>query len=121
MHANRCDNAKDSLQLPVSKLNGIIGTSSFSKYGIESVGLLPIATWQKRCLIVTIDYFSKCQDVEPITRIQEANIKTFVWKNIIFRFKLPKELVIENSKQFTRKVLIKFCTKMGIKLCRSSP
>ena len=51
-------------------------------------------------LVVTIDYFTKWIEAEPLATITEKNIQSFVWKEVICRFGIPRVLVSDNGKQF---------------------
>ena len=51
-------------------------------------------------LVVGIDYFTKCIEVEALAIITERNVQNFVWKNIICRYSIPRVLVSDNEKQF---------------------
>ena len=59
-------------------------------------------------LVVGIDYFTKWVEAEPLAKITEHNIKSFVWKNIICVLESLKclsqttdaSLTIHHSKSF---------------------
>ncbi|KAL0309167.1 UNVERIFIED_CONTAM: hypothetical protein Sradi_5859000 [Sesamum radiatum] len=53
-------------------------------------GPFPLATEQRKFLLVAIDYFTKWVETESLTRIIEGEVLKFVWKNIIYRFGLHK-------------------------------
>ena len=40
--------------------------------------------------------------------------KTFVWKNIITRFGVPRVLISDNSLQFDSKIFRGYCDELGI-------
>ena len=46
---------------------------------------------------MAIDYFAKWVEAEPFAKITEAKITGFIWKAIIYRFDLPRVIVIEIS------------------------
>ena len=48
-------------------------------------------------LVVGIDYFTKWVEAEPLARIIEQNVKSFVLKNIICRFGISRVLVSNNG------------------------
>lgn len=50
--------------------------------------------------IVTIDYYTKWVEVEPLSKITEARTTSFIWKNIAYRFGTPQSLVLDNGTQF---------------------
>ena len=51
-------------------------------------------------LVVGIYYFTKWVEVEPLAKITEQNVSSFIWKNIICRFGIPKVLVSDNRCEF---------------------
>ena len=61
--------------------------------------------------MVSIDHFT----------IMEKNVLSFVWKNIICRYGIPKVLVSDNRKQFNNDTFRDFCSLLGIKNHYSSP
>jgi len=66
-------------------------------------------------LVVAIEYFMKWIEAEPVAQITTHKIQHFVWKNIVYRFGVPKCLVSDNGTQFASQQLGKLCTKVGIK------
>ena len=61
------------------------------------------ATASKRWLLVGTNYFTKRVEVEPLTNIQDTDVKRFVWKNIVTQFGEPKILISNNGLQFDSK------------------
>ena len=49
-------------------------------------------------LVVGIDYFTKWVEAKPLVIITEKNIRGFVWKAIIYRFRIPKVFVSDNER-----------------------
>ncbi|GAV68057.1 rve domain-containing protein [Cephalotus follicularis] len=76
---------------------------------MDFVGLLPVATGQRKFLIVTVNYFTKWVEAEPLATITEKNTESFVWKSIICRFGVPRVIVSDNGKQFDRQAFRDFC------------
>ena len=60
-------------------------------------------------LVVSIDYFTKCVEVEVLATITEKNIRNFVWRNIICKYGILKVLVLDNGKQFDNDSFKDFC------------
>ena len=85
------------------------------------MGLFPTALRQLKFLIVGIDYFTKWVEAEPLATITEKSIRSFVWRNIICRYKIPKVLVSDNGKQFDNSTFRDFCSELGIRNHNSSP
>ena len=51
----------------------------------------------------------------------EKNIRSFVWRNIIYRYGIPRVLVSDNGKQFDNSAFKDFCSELSIKNHYSSP
>ena len=84
-------------------------------------GPFPTALRQLKFLVVGIDYFTKWVEVEPLATITEKSIHTFVWRNIICRYGIPRVVVSDNGKQFDNGAFRDFCSELGIKNHYSSP
>ena len=85
------------------------------------MGPFPIGVRQLKFLVVGIDYFTKWVEAEALTTIMEKNIRSFVWRNIICRFGIPRILVSDNRKQFDNNAFNNFYSELGIKNHYSSP
>ena len=69
---------------------------------------ISIICGQKKFILAAIDYFIKWIDVEALATITTAKIQGFVWKNVIYRFGIPRLLITNNGRTFdnyTLKVL----------------
>ena len=76
---------------------------------------------QLKFLVVGIDYFSKWVEAEALATTMERNVRSFVWRNIIYRFRIPRVLVFDNGKLFNNNTLRDFCLELGIKNHYFSP
>ena len=85
------------------------------------MGPFLIALRQLKFLIVGIDYFTKWVKAEALATITEKNVKSFVWRNIVYRYRIPRVLVSDNGKQFDNDSFRDFCSQLGIKNHYSSP
>nr|GEV71023.1 reverse transcriptase domain-containing protein [Tanacetum cinerariifolium] len=65
-------------------------------------------------LIVAIDYFTKWIEAKPMAIITGAQIKKFMWDNIVCKFGLPREIISDDGKQFRDNPFKDWCEK----LCR---
>ena len=89
--------------------------------GTRHRGPFSKALRQLKFLVVDIDYFTKWVEVEALAIITEKNIRSFVWRNIICRYRIPRVLVSDNGKQFDNSAFRDFCSELGIKNHYSSP
>ena len=79
------------------------------------MGPFPIGVRQLKFLVVGIDYFTKWVEAEALATITKKNIQSFVWRNIICRFGIPRMLVSDNGKQFDNSAFRDFYSELGIK------
>ncbi|XP_073056964.1 uncharacterized protein [Primulina eburnea] len=78
------------------------------------MGPFPIARAQKKFLLVAVDYFSKWVEAEPLAKITEEEVMTFLWKNIFCKFGIPRKLISDNGRQFQGKKIMYWCQEMKI-------
>ncbi|XP_075659067.1 uncharacterized protein LOC142628926 [Castanea sativa] len=93
----------------------------FAQWGLDIMGPFSIVVRQLKFLIVGIDYFTKWVEAEALATITEKNVRSFVWKNIICKYEIPRVLVSDNGKQFDNDSFRDFCSQLGIKNHYSSP
>nr|GEX59636.1 hypothetical protein [Tanacetum cinerariifolium] len=68
-------------------------------------------------LIVAFDYFTKWREAKPVATITGAQIKKFMWDNIVCRFGLPGEIISDNGKQFRDNPFKDWYEKLCIRQC----
>ncbi|GKE82481.1 reverse transcriptase domain-containing protein [Tanacetum coccineum] len=95
--------------------NLIRGCSSCQ--GIDIAGPFPEGPEKVKFLIVAIDYFTKWIEAKPVATITGAQVKKFVWDNIVCRFGLPGEIVSDNGKQFRDNPFKDWCENLCICQC----
>ena len=76
---------------------------------------------QLKFLVVSIDYFTKWVEAKALATITEKNVRSFIRRNIIYRYNIPRILVSNNGKQFDNDAFRDFCSQLGIKNQYSSP
>ena len=94
---------------------------SFTQWGLDIMGPFPTTVRQLKFLVVGIDYFTKWVEAKPLATITEKSIRSFVWRNIIYKYRIPRVLVSNNEKQFDNSSFRDFCLELGIKNHYSSP
>ncbi|KAL0394052.1 UNVERIFIED_CONTAM: Gag-Pol polyprotein [Sesamum latifolium] len=77
--------------------------------GDRYVGPFPLAVGQRKFLLVVVDYFTKWVEAEPLARITEGEVMKFIWKNIICRFGIPREIISDNGRQFQGRKIQEWC------------
>ena len=95
-------------------LNPLFSPWPFAQWGFDIVGPFLKAAGNKKCLLVSTNYFTKWVEVEPLANIQDVNVKKFIWKNIVTRFGVPHTLISDNGLQFDSKSFRRYCGELGI-------
>ena len=72
-------------------------------------------------LLVAIDYFTKWVEAKALATITETRVQNFVWKNIVCRFRIPRTIISDNSRQFNNQAFRSFYSNLGIKNKYFSP
>ena len=67
-----------------------------------------------------MEYFTKWVEAKPLIKITSEAVRKFFWQNIICRFGVPKELTVDNGKQFDSQQFKEFCRSIGTKLMFAS-
>ena len=93
----------------------------FAQWGLDIMGPFLKAIWQLKFLVVGIDYFTKWVEAEALATITEKNVRSFIWRNIVYRYGIPRVLVLDNRKQFDNDSFRDFCSQLGIKNHYFSP
>jgi transposase InsO family protein len=66
-------------------------------------------------IFVAVDKFTKWIEVKPPASITTVEAMEFI-KEIIYRFGIPNNIIIDNGTQFTMREFKDFCAYSGIKI-----
>jgi len=110
----QCQQHADWHKAPLEELKSIYSPWPFHTWEIDILGPFPLAIRQMKYLVVAIEYFTEWIEAEPVAQITAHKIQSFVWKNIVCRFGVPKRLVSDNGIQFASHLLKKLCEDVGI-------
>nr|XP_016444238.1 PREDICTED: uncharacterized protein LOC107769524 [Nicotiana tabacum] len=100
-----CQRHAPLVHQPAELLHSVLSPWPFMKWGMGIVGLLPPAP-----------------DKNVLTKnIGKREVVDFLWKNIIYRFGIPKETACDNGPQFIGAQVMKFLEGLKIKRITSSP
>ena len=53
-------------------------------------------------------------EAKLLANIKDVNVKKFVWKNIVTRFRVPESPVFDNGLQFDSRAFSEFCSSFSI-------
>ncbi|KAL5539705.1 hypothetical protein UlMin_045788 [Ulmus minor] len=111
---DKCQRFSTIPHQPPEELTPVSSPWPFAKWGIDLIGPLPTAREQLKYAVVAIDYYTKWVEAEPLAKITEQNVTNFIWKHIICRFGIPRELVSDHGTQFENEKLRSICRNLGI-------
>ncbi|XP_073120186.1 uncharacterized protein [Henckelia pumila] len=104
-----------NLQLSLAEfMKVVMDACPFDQWGMDIVGTLSISTGQRNFLLVAVDYFSKWVEAKPLAKIIERKVLSFLWKNIVCRFGIPRRLISDNERQFCGSKVRAWCEEMKI-------
>ncbi|XP_012838229.1 PREDICTED: uncharacterized protein LOC105958770 [Erythranthe guttata] len=112
---NKCQRHGPLIHVPGEDMTIITSPHPFVQWGIDIVGPLPLASGQRKFLVVAVDYFSKWVEAVAVAKITDTEIMKFLWQNICCRYGLPKNIISDNGTQFNSKKIREWCEGLGIK------
>ncbi|XP_071906678.1 uncharacterized protein [Coffea arabica] len=86
----------------------------FVQWGIDLLDPFPHAPGGYEYLVVTIEYFTKLVEAEPLNTISSRLVQKFFWRNIVYRFGIPRILVWDNGRQFADNPFQDWCMELKI-------
>ncbi|KAK6160394.1 hypothetical protein DH2020_003775 [Rehmannia glutinosa] len=114
----KCDSFQRHISLihqPAELLGVMSSPCPFAIWGIDIVGPFPMATGQRKFIIMAVDYFSKWVEVEPMEKISASQVRRFMWKKLVSRFGWPRDLVSDNGAQFQGRKFRKWLAEMKVR------
>jgi hypothetical protein len=115
-----CQKFSKSITSPSQDIKLTAPTWPLQKWGIDIVGPLPTAQGNYKYTVVAIEYFTKWIEAKPLVSITSVSIQKFFWQNIICRFGVPQEVVVDNGRQFDSDVFKQYCHSIGNKVSFAS-
>src|SRR3954465_11154725 len=117
-HVRKCDKCQrhaDMHLAPPNELKSLSSPWPFSTWGMDLLGPFPVGSYQNKYLVVAVDYFTKCIEVEALAKITSQNVLRFYKRNILARFGVPQAIITDNGTQFTDRKFQEFVDKLGTK------
>jgi transposase InsO family protein len=115
-----CQFHAKQIHMPAQTLQIIPPSWPFAVWGLDIVGLFLCAVGGYRFLYVTIDKFTKWPEATPVVKINKQSVVKFI-KSIIYRFRVPNQIITDNGSQFTSGAFQGYCEYLGIQICYVSP
>ena len=71
-------------------------------------------------VVVAIEYFIRWIEAKPLATITSESVKKFFWLNIIYRFGVPRVLIVDSGKKFDSDNFRKFSRSLGTTIAFTS-
>jgi hypothetical protein len=108
-----CQKTANQQNLPSMPVHLIPPSWPLQRWGMDLVGLLPTTQGNCRFAAVAVDYFTKWVEAKALANITSPTIQKFFWQNIVCRFGVPRELAVDNGKQFDYYSFKEYCKTLG--------
>ena len=103
-------------------LTPIIPISPFEKWRIDFVGPInPVSARRNRYIILATDYATKWVEARPTRKNDTATAATFLFEEIMMRFRHPLEIVSDRGTHFLNDVICDITTKYPINHRKTTP
>jgi transposase InsO family protein len=70
-------------------------------------------------LYVIVDKLTKWLEATHVVKINKQSIVKFI-KSIIYRFRVPNNIISNNGSQFTSRVFQEYCEDLDVQICYAS-
>ena len=110
---DKCQRFGNLIRQLIEELTLMMAFWPFTQWRLDIIGPFPTAVRQLKFLVIGIDYFTKWVEVEALATITEKLVRSFVWRNIICKYGIPRVLVSDNRKQFDNDAFRYFCSQLG--------
>jgi hypothetical protein len=95
-------------------------TGPFTKWGVDFLDCNPTSVGGNQHIIVVVDYFTKWVKVMPTIKSDGNIVVLFVFNQIIARFGIPSEIVIDHRSHFQNEMMKELASKLGFRHGHSS-
>jgi hypothetical protein len=108
-----CQKTVNQQNLPSMPVHLIPPSCPLQRWGMDLVGPLPTVQGNRRFAAVAVYYVTKWVEAKPLANIKAPAIQKFFWQNIVCRFGVPRELTVDNGKQFDCYGFKEYCKTLG--------
>jgi hypothetical protein len=117
----KCQKIYGKQQLKSFPLKPVVVSGPFQQWGLDFIGEIhQTSSGQHRCILTTIDYFTKWIESIPTRNASHMVIISFL-EDTMSIFGCPRRIVTDNDASFKAEPLIKLCEQYGITLVHSTP
>jgi hypothetical protein len=105
---------------PAQPVQLIAPSWPLQRWSINIIGKLTPAQGNYTLVVIAVEYFTKWIEAKLLTNVSFATIKKFFWQNIIYRYGVPRHIIVDNAKYFDNAMFKEFCQHIGTKIAFAS-
>ncbi|GAA0153305.1 hypothetical protein LIER_11575 [Lithospermum erythrorhizon] len=87
----------------------------FDAWGLDMVGPMLESAEGHVYILAATDYFSKWAEAVPLLSGKKEEVVDFIPSNLIYRYGVPRCIIINNEKSFNNKLIAYLCAKFKFK------
>jgi len=91
----------------------IVSPLLLATWGMDILSPSPKLQGSVSIFFVAVDYFTKWIEAEVVASITTAEVRRFIWRNIITHFGIPRAIIFDNGKQFDTSKLTDYLSNLG--------
>jgi len=119
---HKCQAFVDNVNALLVPLNILTAPWPFSMWGIDVIGAIePKALNRHGFILVAIDYFTKWVEAASYANVTRSVVVRFIKKEIIYRYVLPRKIIIDNATNLNNKMMKEMCEDFKIQHYNSMP
>ncbi|KAG9453929.1 hypothetical protein H6P81_006833 [Aristolochia fimbriata] len=116
-----CQLHADYIHQPPEPLHPTIASWPFEAWGMDIIGVItPKSDSDRQYLVAATDYFSKWAAAAAYREVKATTAADFIRTQIIYRYGVPRHIVMDNGTPFRNRVMDRFCEKFCIQQRTSS-
>ena len=100
LKCDMCQRFGNVIHVSAEALHSVTSPWPFYKWGMDIVGNLPLATGQRKFMLVATGFFTKGAEAEAYVQVTTTHLIQFMQRNPVCRFGVPHSLVSDNGLQF---------------------
>ena len=110
-----CQYHANFIHQPLEPLHPTVASWPFDACGLNAIGLLPKSFGGHLYILAATDYFSKWVEVVPLREVKKEIVVNFIRTHLIYRYGVPRYIIIDNGKPFYNRLMTKLCEKFEFK------
>ncbi|XP_074324003.1 uncharacterized protein LOC141660923 [Apium graveolens] len=96
---DRCERHAPIVRQPPERLTSISTPIPFEIWGMDILGPFPVASGQRKFILVAIDYFTKWIEAKALAKITTKQIAQFFWENANGQVEVANRIILDELKK----------------------